>query len=66
MDLAKIIGEKKFMWDGKIYKSEKDAEEAKVQYETDGFEIQVFTKNDKYYVYSRRVITDVVVDDQAP
>ncbi len=66
MDLAKLIDGKKFMWDGNTYESEKAAEETKAQYETDGFETEVFCEDGKYYVFNRRGVTEIIVEGQPP
>ena len=40
-DVAKVIDGKKFMWDGEVYESEKDAQEVKQKYEKDDFEVEL-------------------------
>lgn len=62
MDIFKIIDSKKFMWDGKDYESESAARENVSKYENDGFETQLINEDGKYAVYTRRVVTDVVVE----
>lgn len=64
-DLAKIIDDKKFMWDGKIYDTEDDAKNVVQRYEKDDFETKVILENEKYLVYNRRVVKEVVVEGQA-
>jgi len=66
MDIAKIIDDKKFMWDGKIYEGEKEAQEVKTSYEKDNFETRIVYEEGKYFVFTRRVVTEVVVEGQPP
>ena len=53
---------KKFMWDLKEYSTKKEAEEAKKQYSENGFEVQSCSENGKVLLYTRRVVTEVVVE----
>lgn len=64
MQLAKIINEKKFMWDGKDYPDKKSALDIAQKYKKDGFETEVFEEDQKYYVFTRRVVEEVVVEGQ--
>lgn len=52
---AKKFEGKKFMWDGITYQTEDQAKQAMEAYAKDGFEIQLFTENDQYLVYTRRI-----------
>jgi len=61
---ARIVEGKKFMWDGRVCESEEDARAAMSAYQKDGFETLVFEDQGQYFVYSRRVPTVVVVDQQ--
>ena len=63
---VRIFDGKKFMWDGKPYDEEKDAREVIASYEKEGFETRMFKEEGKYLVYSRRVVTEVVVEGEAP
>ena len=53
--LAIDVNGKKYMWDGEIYNSEKDAVETSKSYEKDGFDIHMFEQDNEYMVYSRRI-----------
>jgi hypothetical protein len=64
MRLAKIIDGKKYMWDGKDYPDNKSALDAAQKYKKDGFETEVFEEEKKYYVFTRRVVEEVVVEGQ--
>ena len=64
MDNAKIIDGKKFMWDGEDYESESAAQENASKYSKDGFETKLIDEGGKYFVYTRRVVTEVVVEGE--
>jgi len=63
MELVRIIDGKKFMWDGETYDSKMKAEEIAANYKKNGFETQVVEEG-KYFVYTRRMITEVVIEGQ--
>ena len=65
-DLAKIIDGKKFMWDGAVYETEAQAQEIKKKYEADNFEVEYIQEGEQHLIYSRRVVTEVVVEGEAP
>jgi len=56
----------KYMWDGAEYASRAEAEAKAGAYETDGFETQIVEEEDKFLVYTRRVVTEIVVEGEAP
>lgn len=62
MDAVKIIDGKKFMWDGEDYESESAAKENASKYTQDGFEVKLIEEDGKHFIYTRRVVTDVVVE----
>ena len=62
----KIIDSKKFMWDGKEYETEGEAKRVKEEYEKDEFETELLEEDGKWLVYSRRVVTEVVVEGAPP
>ena len=62
-DLAAIIGGKKYMWDKGHYSTEEDAHEKMTQYEKDGFEAECMEENGKYLVYTRRLVTEIVLEE---
>ncbi|MCK4909421.1 MAG: hypothetical protein KAS70_05940 [Planctomycetes bacterium] len=51
----KVIDTKKYMWDGKIYEQESEANNVAEGYKKDKFEIKIFSEESKFFVYSRRV-----------
>lgn len=63
-ELAKIIESKKFMWDGKIYETEDEAKNIASIYEKDNFETKVILEENKYLVYNRKEVKEVVVEGQ--
>jgi len=56
----------KYMWDGAGYASRAEAEAKAGAYKTDGFETQIVEEEDKFLVYTRRVVTEIVVEGEAP
>ncbi len=61
MDLSRVFEGKKFMWDGVEYQTEKEAKEKAENYQKENFEVQVFKEKEKFYVFTRRVVTEVVI-----
>ncbi len=57
---SRVIDDKKFMWDGKDYADSKQAAAAREEYEKNDFETRIEEQDEKFHVYTRRV---VVVDD---
>jgi len=68
MDQEEAIHEdgSKFMNDGETYESRNDAENKKKEYEENGFEARVVEKEGKHCIYTRRVVTEVVLEGEAP
>lgn len=60
--LSSNIEGKKFMWDKAIYASEAEAGEKMAVYENDGFETACLTEEGKYLVYTRKVITEIILE----
>jgi hypothetical protein len=54
------------MWDGEVYPSHEDAEAKREEYAGNGFETQIAEGDDEFLVYTRRVVTEVVVEGEAP
>ena len=65
-DISKLIDGKKFMWDGVVYKSEKEAQEVKKKYEENNFEVELIQEENQYFLYSRRVVTEIVLEGEPP
>ena len=64
MDLARVFNGKKFMWDGKACTEEKEAKEVGQKYKDDGFEVELVEEENQYFLFTRRVVTEVVVEGQ--
>ncbi len=65
-DLSKLIDGKKYMWDGEVYESETQAQETKKKYEDDNFEVQLIQEENQYFVYSRKVVKEIVLEGEPP
>ena len=66
MELARVFNGKKFMWDGKVYTNEKERGEIGQKYKDDGFEVELVEEENQYFLFTRRVVTEVVVEGQPP
>jgi len=53
---------KKFMWDGEEYEDEKQAGTVQKEYSEKGFEVQSHKEEGKVYLYTRRIVTEIEVD----
>ena len=62
MDLARVFDGKKFMWDGRSYDNEQEMNQAKQEYLSQGFEVESAEEEGKYYLLSRRVVKEVIVN----
>ena len=65
-EASKVIDGKKYMWDGEEYESEKEAQEVKKKYEDDNFEVELIQEEGKSYMYTRRVVTEIVLEGEPP
>jgi len=65
-DASKVIDGKKFMWDGEVYESEKDAQEEKKKYEKNDFEVELIQEENQHFLYTRRVVTEIVLEGEPP
>jgi len=61
-DKVRFFDGKKFMWDSEEYTDKKKAEEVSKKYSADGFEVQSCEEDGKVLLYTRRVVTEVVVE----
>ena len=68
MDAEQAIyeGVSKFMCDGETYASRKDAEDKAKEYEEKDFEVRIVEKGGSCYIYTRRVVTEIVLESEAP
>jgi hypothetical protein len=65
-DASKIINGRKVMWDGEEYATEQEAQDVKKTYEDDNFEVELVQEEEKYLLYTRRVVTEIVLEGEAP
>ena len=56
----------KLMWDGEVYETHEAAEAKQKEYEDHDFETQLVQQEGKFLVYSRRVVTEIVLEGEAP
>jgi hypothetical protein len=54
------------MWDGEVYESADAAEAKRKEYADNEFETQLVEEQDQFLVYTRRVVTEVVVEGEPP
>ncbi len=59
---ARFFDGKKFMWDGEEYDSEENANAAQKQYEENGFEVELCREEGNVLLYTRRVVTEIVLE----
>jgi len=59
---ARFFDGKKFMWDAEQYDDERKAAEVEKQYREKGFAVQRCSEDGKVLLYTRRVVTEVVVE----
>jgi hypothetical protein len=64
MELARTIGGKKFMWDGRTYENQKETEEVRQSYQNNGFETELVGEAGQWFLFTRRVVKEVVVEGQ--
>jgi len=59
---ARFFEGKKFMWDGEEYEDKAKADVVEKEYIEKGFEVQVCNENGKVLLYTRRVVTEIVLE----
>ena len=64
--ISKKFDGKKFMWDGKTYETEDVAKDAENTYKENGFETRIISEDDHFSVYTRRLVTEIVLEGEAP
>ena len=60
--VSRIIDDKKFMWDGIEYEDEEKAKIAEKEYLEKEFEVRLVKEDGKILLFSRRVVTEIVLD----
>ena len=58
-----VMNGKKFMWDGVDYPTGKEVMGKMQKYRNDGFEVEVVEEERKTYLYTRRVVKEVIVQN---
>ena len=53
---------KKYMWDGQEYDNEEQASSVEKQYTEKGFEVQMWREEGKVFIYTRRLVTEIVLE----
>jgi hypothetical protein len=64
MENVKILDEKKYMWDGRTYMSESEANTIKEEYEKNNFETLMVQEEEKYFLLTRRIVTEIEIEQQ--
>jgi hypothetical protein len=64
MDNVRFFDEKKFMWDGRTYISESEAINKKAEYEKDNFETRMIQEEEEYFLFTKRVVTEIEIEKQ--
>lgn len=59
---TRIFEGKKYMWDGQEYDNEEQASSVEKQYTEKGFEVQMLREDGKVLIYTRRVVTEIVLE----
>jgi hypothetical protein len=62
MDLSRVINGKKFMWDGRTYDNEQEMKKVLDEYREKGFESEAVNEDGKFYLFTRRLVTEVIVE----
>jgi len=65
-DISKIINGKKFMWDNVVYESKKEAQDLMEKFKKDNFEVELIEEDKQFLLYTRRVVTEIVVEGEPP
>jgi hypothetical protein len=65
-DASKIINGKKYMWNNVVYESKKEAQEQMEKYKKDDFEVELIEEEKQYLLYTRRLVTEIVVEGEPP
>ena len=60
----RIIEDKKFAWDGIEYETEDEARSVEKEYLDKEFEVRLITEGEIFFLYTRRVVTEIVLNDQ--
>lgn len=64
--IARFFDGHKYMWDGEVYESRDAAEAKRKAYGDNEFETRLVEDPEGHLVYTRRVVTEVVVEGEPP
>ena len=59
---TRIFEGKKYMWDGQEYDNKEQASSVEKQYTEKGFEVQMWREDGKVLIYTRRIVTEIVLE----
>jgi hypothetical protein len=62
-NLARSFHGKKFIWGNGDYSTKEEAMEKISQYEKGAFETELVEEEAKYFVYTRRVVTEIILEE---
>ena len=65
-DSSRIINGKKFMWDMVVYETKQDALDVEKKYRDEDFEVELIEEEGQSFLYTRRVVTEIVVEGEPP
>ena len=61
-EITRLFEGKKYMWDGQEYDNEEQASSVEKQYTEKGFEVQMWREDGKVLIYTRRIVTEIVLE----
>jgi hypothetical protein len=64
MESMRFFDRRKFMWDGEAYETPAAAEAKRKEYESQGFEVQLVEEEAKAYLFTRRVVKEIVLEGE--
>ena len=62
-DKIRFFEGKKFLWDGEEYDNKEKARSVEKKYSEKGFEVRMWREDGKVLLYTRRVVTEIVLDE---
>jgi hypothetical protein len=64
MQSVRFFDRRKFLWDGEAYDAPAAAEAKKQEYESQGFETQLVEEEGKAFLFTRRVVKEIVIEGE--
>ena len=61
-----IADGKKYLWDGLTYNDREEAKAKAESYEKNDFETHIIEGAEHFLVYTRRIVTEIVLDGEVP